>query len=125
MRYEPISQPVLPFHKWLIRAARSASCAFVLVGVMLLFGTLGYHIFNHLPWIDALLDASMILAGMGPVAPLTNNTAKLFASFYALLSGFVIIGTTGIILAPWLHRMLHYLYQELPKPKEEKTKKKE
>ena len=70
-------------------------------------GPLGYHVFARLPWVDAFLNASMILAGMGPVDPLSTTAAKLFASFYALFSGLVFIALMGIVLAPWAHRVLH------------------
>ncbi len=75
-------------------------------------GVFGYMTLGHLPLVDAILEASMILAGMGPVAPMNSVPAKLFASAYALMSGLVIIGTTAVILAPWVHRMLHYFYQD-------------
>ncbi|MDE2030604.1 MAG: hypothetical protein KGI97_08605, partial [Alphaproteobacteria bacterium] len=71
-------------------------------------GILGYHFLGRLKWIDAILEASMILGGMGSIAPRKNDAVKLFASAYALFSGFVAVGTTGILLAPWVHRLLHY-----------------
>jgi hypothetical protein len=76
-------------------------------------GVLGYHIFAHLSWIDSLLNASMILAGMGPVGdPLPTNTAKIFASCYALFSGLAFIGIVSVLLAPFVHRMLHRIHAE-------------
>ncbi|HSY27264.1 MAG TPA: hypothetical protein VK832_07165 [Burkholderiaceae bacterium] len=95
--------------------ARSIWFAALFAGVALAIGVAGYHWLDHLPWVDAILEASMILSGMGPVAPMASDAAKLFASAYALLSGLFIIGATGFILAPWLHRVLHYLHQENPK----------
>ncbi|MDP9127919.1 MAG: hypothetical protein M3N08_06650 [Pseudomonadota bacterium] len=111
MRFEHYTEPVLPLIPWLRRIARSVSLASVVVGVSLLIGVLGYHTLGHLNLVDSILEASMILGGMGPVAPLTNDAVKLFASAYALYSGLMLIGTTGILLAPWLHRMFHYLHQ--------------
>jgi hypothetical protein len=73
-------------------------------------GTFGYHTAARLPWIDAFLNASMILGGMGPVDPLPTTSAKIFAAFYALFSGLVFIAIMGVILAPWLHRILHHLH---------------
>lgn len=107
MRYEHFSEPVLPRDKWLKRVGRSAWLGLLIAGIALLIGVLGYHFIGHLPWIDALLEASMILGGMGAIAPLTGDAEKLFASFYALTSGLVVVSTTAIILAPWLHRLLH------------------
>ncbi len=73
----------------------------------LFIGIAGYHWLAGLEWIDALLNASMILGGMGPVDQLHSNGAKFFASMYALFSGIVVITVTGIMLSPLLHRILH------------------
>ena len=78
----------------------------------LVLGTVGYHITAHLPWVDAFLNACMILGGMGPVDPLKTTAAKLFASFYALFSGLVFIALMGIVLAPWAHRVLHRFHMD-------------
>jgi len=75
-------------------------------------GVLGYHYVAGLSWIDSLLNASMILGGMGPVDPLKTDCAKLFASFYALFSGLAFIGIVSVLLAPFLHRMLHRFHAE-------------
>src|ERR1700722_2642610 len=109
MRFEKYSQPILPLKLWRRRVARSIGLVLIVVLVSLALGVLGYHTLGGLNWVDSILEASMILGGMGPIAPLSNNAVKLFASAYALYSGLVLIGTMGILLAPWLHRMLHYL----------------
>ena len=70
-------------------------------------GVAGYHFIAGLPWIDALLNASMILTGMGPVDVLRSNAAKVFASLYALFSGVVFISLMGLLLSPIAHRVLH------------------
>jgi len=75
-------------------------------------GVAGYHWLAHLNWINSLLNASMILGGMGPVDPLPTNAAKLFASFYALFSGLAFIGIVSVLLAPFVHRMLHRFHAE-------------
>jgi hypothetical protein len=62
--------------------------------------------------VDALLNASMILSGMGPVDKLELTGAKLFASAYALASGIIFIGTAGVLSAPWIHRLLHKIHAE-------------
>jgi len=82
------------------------------VGVALGIGVLGYHWLAELPWIDSLLNASMILGGMGPVDPLHSTAAKVFASVYALFSGLAFIGIAGFILAPFVHRLLHKFHVE-------------
>ena len=70
-------------------------------------GTAGYHVFGKLPWIDAFLNASMILTGMGPVDHLDTNSAKLFAAFYALFSGVAFLTFVAVLFAPIYHRFLH------------------
>lgn len=112
MHFEHYSEPVLPFEQWLGRIAQSIWMAVLVVACALGIGILGYHHLGDLNWIDATLEASMILGGMGPVATMTNDMVKLFASAYALLSGLVILSTMGILLAPWLHRMLHHMHKE-------------
>ena len=65
-----------------------------------------------LSWIDSLLNASMILGGMGPVDPMTNTGAKIFASAYALFSGLMFIAVMGVVFSPILHRMLHKFHMD-------------
>ena len=115
MKFEHYSEPILPFRHWLSRMATSFWFVCLFAGAALVFGVIGYHFLDHLSWVDAILEASMILAGMGPVAPMSTDSAKLFASAYALMSGLFVIGATGFILAPWLHRVLHYLHQDQAK----------
>ncbi|MHB9081979.1 MAG: hypothetical protein ACYC3X_31325 [Pirellulaceae bacterium] len=84
----------------------------IIVG-SLFVGSAGYHYFGDLPWIDSLLNASMILAGMGPVDPLKTDSAKLFASFYALYSGVAFLAIMAVLTAPLLHRLLHKFHMEI------------
>ena len=70
-------------------------------------GMAGYHFLEGLSWIDSLLNAAMILGGMGPVAPLQTAAGKVFASFYALYSGVVLLASVGILAGPIFHRFLH------------------
>jgi len=112
MPFEHLSEPVLPCRLWLRRVIRSIGLAGIVAGVALAIGVFGYHTFGHLPWVDAVLEASMILGGMGPVATMSNDAVKIFASAYALFSGLVLIGTMGILLGPWVHRMMHKLHAE-------------
>jgi hypothetical protein len=82
------------------------------LGVRLGTGIVGYHYIAGLSWIDSLLNASMILGGMGPVDPLKTDGAKIFASFYALFSGLAFIGIVSVLLAPFVHRLLHRVHAE-------------
>ena len=79
----------------------------------LIVGMLGYHYLESLSWIDSLLNASMILGGMGPVNPLQTNAGKLFASFYALYSGIILLASVGILVTPIFHRFMHRFHLEL------------
>lgn len=110
MIFEHHSQPLLPARGFLFRVLVYIGYALGLVLFFLSLGTLGYHFVVGLPWLDAVLNASMILSGMGPVDPITTEGGKVFASIYALLSGVVFAVTTGIIISPILHRVLHRLH---------------
>ena len=101
------TKPLLPFRDFLIRILRFTGFAFLLIGFSLGIGILGYHYFNDLPWLDALLNASMILTGMGPVDAMKTNGAKWFASFYAIYSGVAFLSTVAVFLTPMVHRFLH------------------
>ncbi len=92
---------------------RSLVLALGIIGVSLGLGILGYHFCAGFSWLDALLNASMILTGMGPVNELRTTAGKLFASFYALFSGVVFITSVAVMLAPMVHRFLHKFHFEL------------
>jgi hypothetical protein len=112
MVFERRHEPLLPRHLFLRRMARwSALAATILLGSLML-GVLGYHYLERLPWIDALLNASMIAGGMGPVDPVKTTAGKLFASFYALYSGLAIISAAGVLFAPIFHRFMHHFHVE-------------
>jgi hypothetical protein len=86
--------------------------ALIFVAAALIVGVIGYHYLVGLEWLDAFLNAAMILSGMGPVDAIGPEGGKWFASFYALLSGVVFAVTTGIIIAPIIHRVMHRLHLE-------------
>jgi hypothetical protein len=96
------------YHRLLLALGLSTG----VIGVALGLGILGYHFIAGFRWVDSLLNASMILAGMGPVGDLPSDTAKVFASAYALFSGLVFIGATGILLTPVFHHVLHRFHME-------------
>jgi hypothetical protein len=73
-------------------------------------GIFGYHAIGKLGWIDSLLNASMILTGMGPVDPMTSSAAKIFASAYAIFSGVAFLTTIAVVLAPVMHRIMHIFH---------------
>ncbi|MGZ7036835.1 MAG: hypothetical protein ACXVJO_01580 [Thermoanaerobaculia bacterium] len=107
MRYERRTERLLPRAQFLRRVAGHVAIGFSMVAVALFIGVAGYHWLAHLRWVDALVNASMILGGMGPVDPLPNDASKIFASLYALFSGLVFIALLAVVLAPFLHRLIH------------------
>jgi hypothetical protein len=98
------------------RAGGHIAVAGALIVVVVGLGTWGYRSFAGLAWIDAFLNASMILSGMGPVDRLPTFGAKLFAAGYALFSGLVFIAVMGIVLGPWAHRLVHRFHLEEDEP---------
>lgn len=112
-------QPLLPLRAFVGRMARSLVAFTLVLCGSLFIGTLGYHVIAELSWIDSLFNASMILAGMGPVTTSNLTTAaKLFASAYALFSGVVFLVGVAILVTPVLHRLLHkfHLAEDSPPP---------
>ena len=79
---------------------KNALVALVVTAVSLIIGMAGYHWLAPMPWVDAFLNAAMLLGGMGPVDALTNDRAKLFAGTYALYCGVALIATSGLLIAP-------------------------
>jgi hypothetical protein len=108
--FEHHQQSLLPRNLFLRRVGRFALAALLLVSVSLLIGILGYHTLEGFSWIDSLLNAAMILGGMGPVNPLQTDAGKLFASFYALFAGIVFLVSVGVLIAPIFHRLLHQFH---------------
>jgi hypothetical protein len=108
--YEPKSAKLLTRGEFYWRLARHLVFVSVLIGVSLVAGMLGYAYLAGMSWIDAFLNASMLLGGMGPVGDLTTDASKLFAGFYALYAGLVFIASAGILVAPVAHRILHRLH---------------
>ncbi len=105
--YESKKQAPLPHASFLRRLLLHLFCALALLGVSLLAGMAGYAYFEQLGWVDAFINAAMLLGGMGPVhLPLTIG-GKLFAGFYALYAGLVFIVTAALMFTPVMHRLLH------------------
>ena len=112
------SVPLLPRRAFVQRSLSHLKAGGVLLLGALSIGILGYHFIARLAWIDALMNASMILTGMGPVNTLNGVAAKLFASGYALFSGVFFLAASSVVLAPLLHRLLHHLHVEDSKQKD-------
>jgi hypothetical protein len=105
--YESKKLPPLARLQFLKRMLSHMGAAFGLIFVSLMFGMLGYKIFEHLSWIDAFLNSTMLLGGMGPVNIPVTTAGKLFAGFYALYAGLVFIVSAALIFTPVLHRVIH------------------
>ena len=110
--FEHRREPLLPKPLYRQRLRQHARIAAAIIAGSLGLGILGYHLCEQLDWLDSLLNASMILSGMGPVNPIQHTAGKLFASFYALFSGVAFITTIGVLFAPVVHRFLHKFHLE-------------
>jgi hypothetical protein len=111
--FEHQREPLLSRVAFAARIGRHALMFVGLAGAALSIGILGYHCIEGLPWIDATVNASMILGGMGPVNELHSNAGKLFASAYALFSGLIFVAAMGVLFAPVVHRLLHQFHIQL------------
>ena len=108
--YEHHKQPLAKPEVFAKRLMRNGLLGAILLFFSLGIGMVGYHFLEGLSWIDSLLNASMILGGMGPVSPLQTSAGKIFASFYALYSGVVLLASVGILATPIFHRFLHHFH---------------
>jgi hypothetical protein len=114
--YEHKKQRLAPIHVYRKRLQINALIAFAILVLSLFIGMLGYKLtIPEFDWYDSLLNASMILSGMGPVVDnniVLTKAAKVFASIYAIFSGVTFLTTFGIFLTPVLHRFFHKLHLE-------------
>ena len=108
--YEHHRQPLASRQVFARRLALNGLVGLLLLGFSLAIGMMGYHFLENLSWIDALLNASMILGGMGPVNPMQTHAGKLFASVYAIYSGVILLASVGVLAAPIFHRFLHHFH---------------
>jgi hypothetical protein len=111
-KLEKRTQPLLNRRAFVGRLAKSFGAASALVFVSLFAGMAGYHWLEGLSWIDAYVNAAMILSGMGPLDAPKTVAGKLFAGSYALYSGLAVILAAGLLFAPIVHRMLHQFHLE-------------
>jgi hypothetical protein len=112
MNFEHKLQPLAPPHVYHRRLRRGAMFAGLVIAFSLAVGIIGYHFAAGLKWLDALVNASMILGGMGPVDPVTSAGGKWFESIYALYSGIALLTSVGVLFAPAVHRFLHRFHIE-------------
>ena len=110
--FEHKSEALLSTAAFYARVARGFGLTLLIVVFSLLLGGMGYHYSGNLSWIDALLNAAMILTGMGPVDPMRSTSGKVFAIFYALYSGVAFLSMVAVLTAPVFHRFLHRFHLE-------------
>ena len=108
--FEHKNHQILPFKKFVLRVIKYFIFSIIFIAFSLGIGTIGYHYYAKISWVDAFYNAALILTGMGPVDEMLTDSAKLFASFYALFSGIAFLSTVAVIFAPIAHRLLHILH---------------
>lgn len=104
---EQRSKPLISKTAFAGRLLQWLLITFILLIISLLTGVIGYRYFENMPWIDALLNAAMILGGMGEITELHTTGGKLFAACYAIYCGIFLIICGGLLLVPVFHRLLH------------------
>ena len=110
--YERRSQPLLPGRAYAHRLLRSSVAGLALLVPALGMGMLGYHALEDLPWMDAFVEAAMLLGGMGPMHDPVTDAGKLFAGLYAIFCGVVVLVIVGVMMAPIVHRGMHRFHLE-------------
>ena len=101
-----------PHRKFLRRVLSNAKVAGYLLAATLCGGTLGYHLIAGLSWLISFHQASLLLSGMGPVETHLTDAGRLFESFYSIFCGVMLLGSTGILFTPVIHRILHAFHVE-------------
>ncbi len=114
--YESRHTPPLSLGRFALRVGAHACVALLLIAVSLYLGMLGYRRYEHMSWMDAFVNAAMLLGGMGPVKTDLSEPGKLFAGIYALYAGLAFIAVMSIMLAPVVHRVLHLFHWEGQEP---------
>jgi hypothetical protein len=121
-KYEHRNQPPLSRMRFVRRLARQGvSASFIILG-SLAMGMAGYHSLADQSWVDAFLNAAMLLGGMGPVGELHSTSAKIFAGIYALYAGIVFLVLAAMLLGPVFHRVLHFFHWEADQAANKKPK---
>ena len=112
MKLERLHEKVIPFPHFIVRLGQYALFSLTLIIISVGIGITGYRYYSELNWVDSFHMACMILTGMGPVADMTTDAAKIFSSLYALYSGVAFLSIVGVFLTPIVHRILHLLHIE-------------
>jgi hypothetical protein len=110
LRWERVHEPLLPRKAFMRRLAGNAAVGLIFVTASLAVGMIGFHGFEQMSWLDAFVNASMLLSGMGPLSMPQTVGGKLFAGCYALFSGLAVLLVAGLLFAPIIHRFLHHMH---------------
>ena len=110
MKFENKNEKVASVPRFIKRVFIYISLTLILLTFSIAIGIFGYHYLADVGWLDSFHMTAMILTGMGPVHALTNNCAKIFASFYALYSGVAFLTVIAVFLAPVIHRFMHHFH---------------
>lgn len=108
--FEHRTSPLLPFARFCRRQLAFAAYAAVIILTSLGIGTVGYHVFEELNWLDSMYSAAMILTGMGPAMELKHDSAKVFVTLYAIFSAVVFLSASALLFTPLFHRLMHALH---------------
>ena len=120
--YEPLSDPPISRPLFMRRLLRHGGLAAIVAGISLVIGTTGFMAFAKERWLDAFLNASMLLGGMGPVgAEDWPDSAKMFGALFALYAGLIFLIMAGLLATPVFHRVLHRFHWEGREPKKSKS----
>jgi len=111
--FEHHHAPLAPRKVFIRRMLRSVAMGIAFIMFSLCIGTLGYHVFEGLDWLQAALNAAMILTGMGPIDEIRTVGGKAFAIAYCIYSGVAFLTTVAVLLAPVVHRFLHRFHLEV------------
>jgi hypothetical protein len=117
VRFEKRHESLLPRSKFFLRLVKFALLSVGLILVSLIVGIIGYRFSEGMSWVDAFLNAAMLMGGMGQVTVLHSDAGKVFAGVYALYCGFILIISVAVFLAPIFHRFLHHFHLEGTLPK--------
>ena len=103
----PVKSSLIARHQFINKLSFNVFIGLIIITISLIIGMFGDHHFEKMTWIDAYVNAAMILSGMGPVSPLETEAGKLFAGSYALFSGIIFLVVMALVFAPVIHRFLH------------------
>jgi hypothetical protein len=121
-RFERRRQPLVTRRSFVRRLLFAVVLSAVLLAIWTVVGMIGYHAIAGLGWVDAFLNSAMIVGGMGPVDVLNNQPAKVFAGFYAILSGVIFLSVFGLLIGPVFHRFMHRFHLDTDEREEPQQK---